>query len=331
MNCQDVRGKLKAFLDEDVEAAEKAAIQEHLAGCADCSRAARQLTRLPGLLQAWKDSDPPRDLHERLHSRMESRESWWKRVATPSFAGKAVLRFAEIAAVIVVTLVVSRHFQKPTPATQEDDLATINFYMTEHEVAVMQAASEESAARPGARVTIDRDDILYYEFIDDYRRISRPGVILRGSSSSRASESETPDSGIPDAKALTLPQARRAVSFDPVAPARIHPGYILDSVTKVSGRESLHLLYTNGIDTFSVFEQALDGEAGLAARDFREYAVFRSSIPVPGSGNQAGTTILAWKNSHISFVLIGRADMSQLMAIAQAFSDAGTSVNEFGE
>jgi hypothetical protein len=116
-----------------------------------------------------------------------------------------------------------------------------------------------------------------------------------------------------------------------MAPSRIHPGYILDTITKVAGRESLHLLYTNGIDTFSVFEQPLGGNQGLAAKDFREYAVYKSSAPTETPGNQAGMTILAWKNTHVSFVLIGRADMSRLMEIAQAFADASKSINEFGE
>jgi hypothetical protein len=195
----------------------------------------------------------------------------------------------------------------------------------------MQAASAESAARPGARVILNREDVMYYEFIDDYRRISRPGLILRGSSSGRDTGTVSREPGISSAKALTLPQARKAVSFAPVAPSRIHPGYILDGITKVAGRDSLHLLYTNGIDTLSVFEQPLEGEQVLAAKDFREYAVYKSSTPAEGSGNQAGTTILAWKNSHVSFVLIGREDMSRLMAVAQAFSDRARSGNEFGE
>jgi hypothetical protein len=172
---------------------------------------------------------------------------------------------------------------------------------------------------------------MYYEYIDEYRQISRPGVILRGPTSARESGQAAPDSGLSGAKALTLPQARKAVSFEPMAPSRIHPGYILDTIAKVAGRESLHLLYTNGIDTFSVFEQPLGGNQGLAAKDFREYAVYKSSASAAGPLDQAGMTILAWKNTHISFVLIGRADLSRLMEMAQAFADAGKGVNEFSE
>jgi len=331
MECEDIRKRLKAVLDNDVEEAERTMIQDHLGHCPDCAGVAREFERLTGVLRTWKAEEPPRDLYKHLQAGLEARESWWRKVLAPAFAGKAALRVVEAAAVVLITLGVSRHFQNPSLAPPDDDLATINFYMTEHQEAVLQAASMEAAERPAARVTLSRDDIMYYEFIDDYRQISRPGVILRGPSSSRDAAAAAPDSDISKAKALTLPQARKAMSFDPVAPSRIHPGYILDTITMVAGRESLHLLYTNGIDTFSVFEQPLDGDQGLATRDLREYAVYRSSPPAESAGGQAGTTILAWKNSHVSFVLIGRADMSRLMEIAQAFTNARKGVSEFGE
>jgi hypothetical protein len=331
MECEDIQKRLKAFLDDEVEEAERTTIQGHLGHCPDCAGVARQLKQLAGVLQNWKAEEPPGDLYERLKAGLESRESWWRKVLTLAFAGKAALRFAEVAAVVLITLAVSRHFQKPSPVRPDDNLATINFYITEHQEAVMEAASAESIGQRPARVTLSRDDIMYYEFIDDDRQISRPGVILRGSTSLRDSGPADKGSGISSTKTLTLPQARKAVSFDLVAPSRIHPGYILDTITKVAGRENLHLLYTNGIDTFSVFEQPLGGNQGLAAKDFREYAVYKSSVPAEVSGNQAGMTILAWKNTHVSFVLIGRADMSRLMEIAQVFTGASKGMNEFGE
>jgi hypothetical protein len=331
MECENIRKRLKAFLDGELEEADRTAIQDHLEHCQDCAGVARQFERLTGVLKAWKAEAPPADMYDRLKAGLESRESWWKKLLTPAFAGRAALRFAEVAAVVFITLAVSHYFQKPAPVRPGDDLATINFYLTEHQEAVLQAASMESAERPAARVTLSRDDIMYYEFIDDYRQISRPGVILRGPASPRDSSQDSSDSGLSSAKALTLPQARKEVNFDPVAPSRIHPGYILDAITKVVGRESLHLLYTNGIENFSVFEQLLDGDQGLAAKDFREYAVYKSSSPAEIAGNQAGMTILAWKNTHVSFVLIGRADMSRLMEIAQVFTAASKSINIIGE
>ena len=290
----------------------------------------QQREKLRGALQAWKAPEPPEGLYERLKAGMGSREPWWKKVWTPAFAGKAALRFAEVAAVVVITLAVSSHFQKPQVAPPDEEFATLNFYVTEHQEAVLQAASMGSAGRQPARVTLNRDDIMYYEYIDDYRQVSRPGVILKGPDSIRDAGTASADPNLAGAKALTLPQARTAVSFGPVAPPRIHPGYILDTITKVAGRESLHLLYTNGIDTLSVFEQPLGGDQGIAAEDFRKYAVYRSSTPTEDRGDQAGTTILAWKNTHVSFVLIGRTEMSRMMEIAQALTDASHRLDEPG-
>jgi hypothetical protein len=332
MECEDIRTQLKAFVDKDLEDPERAVVCEHLDGCRDCSRAARQLGKLAGALQAWKAADLPAGLYERLQAGLRPPRSWWRKALTPAFAWRAALRFAEAAAIVVITLAVSGRFRKPQIAPPDDDLTTINFYVTEHQEAVLQTASMETAARQPANVVLSRDDIVYYEYVDEYRRIFRPGVILRGPDSIReAGTAAASDSGIAAAKALTLPEARAAMSFAPVAPARIHPGYILDSITKVAERESLHLLYTNGVDTFSVFEQPLGGSQGLAAEDFRKFAVYKSSKPAEGAGGQAGTTILAWKNTRISFVLIGRVDMSRMMEIAQVFADAGRSVSEFGE
>jgi hypothetical protein len=291
----------------------------------------KRMGELHGVLQAWRTPEPPEGLYERLKAGMEARNAWWRKMMRPALIGKAALRLAEAAAIVSITLAVSGGFHKTPVALPNDDLATINLYMTEHQEAVLQAASMERSVHQPARLTIDRDDILYYETIDQDRRISRPGVILRGPDTSREAGSVAPAPDLEAAKALTLPEARAAVSFAPVAPSRIHPGYILDSITKVAGRESLHLLYTNGIDNLSVFEQPLGGDQGLAAQDFREYAVYKSAAQAAGPGGQAGMTILAWKNTHVSFVLIGRVDMSRMMEIAQVFSDAGKARNGFGE
>lgn len=292
----------------------------------------KRMERLHTVLQAWKVPEPPAGLYERLKDVLQAREAWWRKMLRPAFIGKTALRFAEAAAIVLITLVVSGRIYKAPVGPPSDNLATIHFYMTEHREAILQAASPGPVAEPLERVALNREDILYYEYIDEYRRISRPAVILRGPDSDEApAKTVAPGSAIAGARALTLPEARTAVSFAPVAPARIHPGYILDTITKVTGRESLHLLYTNGIDTLSVFEQPLGGDHGLAAEDLREYAVYKSEASAGSPGDRAGMTILAWKNTHVSFVLIGRVDIARLMEIAQVFSQAGLGRNESGE
>ncbi len=90
---------------------------------------------------------------------------------------------------------------------------------------------------------------------------------------------------------------------------------MLDNIRIIEGRDALHLIYTDGINTLSLFEQPLGGQFGLAAQDFREYAVYLNK-------GQARGTILAWRDDTLSYVLIGNAEMSQLMDMAQSISDA---------
>jgi hypothetical protein len=159
---------------------------------------------------------------------------------------------------------------------------------------------------------VSRDDILYYEFFEDGPEFIRPGIIVRGPSSQQEIEShEIP--AISNGHTLTLPDARKTADFELSAPARLFPGYSLDQIRRIEGRDALQLLYTDGIQSVSLFEQPLDGLRGLSHQDFREYAVYQNK-------GQVGGTILAWRDNALSYVLIGNIEMSQLMDMARAIT-----------
>jgi len=324
MNCEAIQRELSAFISNDVEDTIKSEIQSHLEACPDCSRVFQETRRLSEVLQSWKGMEPSPLICERLKRRISTRGADWRSVFNASFGRKAAFRLAEIAAVVAATLLISQQLQKPAPKTRAE-LAPINFYLMEHQGAVAQTVSAGLSTQSANRIPVDRDDLLYYEFIDDFPEKARPGVILRG----RATQEDirpAPSSSDSKEQVLPLDQARKAVGFPLVAPARLHPGYILDSVRKIEGRNCLHLLYTNGIDTLSLFEQPANGERGLAAKDFRQYAVYRSKEPAP---EQARVTILAWSSGEVALVLIGKADLSQLMDIGQLINDA-VGINQAG-
>jgi len=196
--------------------------------------------------------------------------------------------------------------------TDTDNSATINLYLKEHQDIVAQHVSMSPASPQSAQMRVSQDDILYYEFLDDGPGYMRPGIIVRGPSSRhQISSPEAPV--ISNGHTMTLSEARKTACFDLVAPLWFHPGYSLDQIRKIEGRDALQLLYTDGIDSVSLFEQPLDGQRGLSRQDFREYAVYRNT-------EQAGGTILAWRDDVRSYVLIGNTEMSQLMDMAQSIS-----------
>lgn len=320
MRCEDIQEELEAFLSNEIDKPKRSEIQSHLDKCQNCSGVLRQLTRLSEALQTWKGIEPSPLMYEKLKIKMKASESSWRRIFTYSFARKAALRFVDVAAIVILTLLISHLLQKPAPKVRAG-LSNISFYLKEHREAVSQAVSTELPVQPSTRVHVGRDDILYYEFLDDFSRFSRPGLILRGPISQREiSLSKTPT--ISKGRILTIPQAQNAVDFDPVVPPQLAPGYILDSIRKIDDYNSLHVLYTKGKDTISLFEQPVSGKGVLAVQDFREYAVYSKVEPDAGSEGQGRWTILAWSSGTVSFVLIGKEDMSQLMDIVQSVSSA---------
>jgi hypothetical protein len=326
MKCEDIQEELEAFLSNEIDKSKRSEIQSHLDKCQNCSGVLRQQTRLSEALQTWKGIEPSPLMYEKLKIRIKAPESSWRRIFSYSFARKAALRFVDVAAIVVLTLLISHLLQKPAPTPKvHADLSNISFYLKEHQETIEQKVSAEPITQPKPRMYVGRDDILYYEYLDDFSRFPRPGLILRGPISQREiSLSKAPT--ISKGRILTLPQAQNAVDFDPVVPPRFPHDYVLDSIRKIDDYNSLHVLYTKGKDTISLFEQPSNSKWGLTVQDFREYAVYSSEEPDASSEGQGRWTILAWSDGTLSFVLIGKEDISQLMDIVQSIGSPKTKI-----
>ena len=317
--CEDIQERLEAYISNDINDSERIGIQIHLDECQNCSRVLRQLTRLSEVLQTWKEIEPSPRIYETLKTRLrktESSASAWSGVFTYTFAKKVVFRSAEVAAVVVLTLFIRHSLQKPAPKVP-DDLATINFYLQEHQEVIAQTVSEEILTQPTAQMSVGRDDIVYYASIRKFPKFTEQGLIILGPL--KQNKIHSPKGlAISKEHILPTPLPWDVVDFDPVAPPRLPHGFILDSISKIAHRNSLRLLYTKGRETISLFEQPSQGQGGLAAQDFRGYATYGIVESDTGSKEQSRVTILAWSNGPLSFVLIGKKDMSLLMDIMQS-------------
>ena len=258
-------------------------------------------------------------IYKKLKERAKIYGSICERAFTNPFVKKVAFRLAEVAVVVILTLSISHWFGFPRSGVPDksvpevyDDSVTINFYIKEHQDVVARTASLNPSPPQPARMRVSRHDILYYEFFDERPEFMRPGIIVRGPSSERqVIPPETP--AISNGHTLTLSEARKKANFELVSPPWLHPGYMLDSIRIIEGRDALHLLYTDGINTMSLFEQPLDGQRGLGPQDFREYAVYCKK-------GQTGGTILAWRDDVLSYVLIGNLELPRLMDMAQSIS-----------
>jgi hypothetical protein len=324
--CEDIRRELEAFLCDDVDETKRNEIQHHLEECQECSEVLRQLKKLAGVLQTWREIEPSPMMYEKLKARLKKPESAWNRIFTYAYGKRVALRFAQVATIVMLTLLISNLLQKPAPKVSED-LAIIDFYLKEHQGVVVQTVSADLLTQPATKMKVDQDNIIYFEFFDNHPKFTKSGIILKGiKNRHKIRLPKAP--AITKGQILSFPQVREAVHFDPVMPPQLPHEYILDSIRKIDNYNSLHLLYTKGIKSLSLFEQPSKYKEGLSSHDFREYAVYSTSVPDVDINDEGEATILSWSNGKLSFVLIGKADMSQLMDIVHAISSAeGQGIN----
>jgi predicted anti-sigma-YlaC factor YlaD len=74
MNHEELRERLSAYLEADLEESERVRIEEHLRGCPDCRREYRELRHTVDLLRSLPEPDPPPELADRVIARLRAGE-----------------------------------------------------------------------------------------------------------------------------------------------------------------------------------------------------------------------------------------------------------------
>ena len=140
----------------------------------------------------------------------------------------------------------------------------------------MQASYSTGPSQSG--VELGYEDVFYYDAGrgPDREWPGEIGIFLRAPRRSvypaRKASSQADD--ISNGHSLSLRKAQESVSFEVMAPRILHPGYFLENIRRIEGKECLQLIYTNGISTLSLFEQAFRSEEKFHSGDFREYVMY---------------------------------------------------------
>ena len=82
MNCEHVRTRIGDHLEGDLELAERARVDDHLAGCPSCTAELRELRGTVALLRGLADPEQPAGLPEKVFARIaagEGRPAAWVR------------------------------------------------------------------------------------------------------------------------------------------------------------------------------------------------------------------------------------------------------------
>lgn len=125
-----------------------------------------------------------------------------------------------------------------------------------------------------------------------------------------------PTHGIPS---NDLQAVVRAAGFKALGPKYLPEGFlpVAGDVSIIKGVRTLHLLYSDGLRTISLFENA--GGAGV---DLKSYTVHDTKVrSYPAQYMQDGaTTLLTWAQGNLHFALVGEISRNELVQIASSVS-----------
>jgi negative regulator of sigma E activity len=112
-----------------------------------------------------------------------------------------------------------------------------------------------------------------------------------------------------------LERVLKEAGFTPAGPHYLPEGFTIVSadVVRMRGVKTLHLLYSDGVRTLSLFENAVN-----AAADFGGLKPIATKVEDHDAYyvNDGPTTLLSWKESGLMLALVGDLDIKELKAIA---------------
>jgi hypothetical protein len=328
MRCSSVRKVLGSYLDGELPERKAKRVQKHLAECSACAWELGSFQKIDELGK-WAVESAPEGYWEgylaRLHRRMERED---RDSETPGFFIRRLHFAAEywlrkvspaLAAALVIAALIAGYMRFSSTRIGESgtEKITVNFYLKQHENAIMRASY--STDPPQSDIELRYEDVFYYDAARglDRERPGETGIFLRAPRRSVYPERRQPSQAddISNGHSLSLREAQESVSFEVATPQILHPGYFLENIRKIEGKECLQLIYTNGISTLSLFEQAFRSKERFHSSDFREYVMY-------SRGNSEPVNIIGWNSAEVSFTLIGEQDLSHLMGIIRAIQES---------
>lgn len=132
--------------------------------------------------------------------------------------------------------------------------------------------------------------------------------------SSGYGRAEGPSHGIPS---NDLQAVVRTAGFAALGPKYLPDGFlpVAGDVTDIKGVRTLHLLYSDGLRTISLFQNARG-----AAVDLTKYTVHKTKVRSSDAQyvEDGPTTLLAWSSGSRHFALVGELSRTELVRIASS-------------
>jgi hypothetical protein len=105
MDCEEIKERLSAYVDDLLDGESRALVEEHLSSCKACEQEWVSLKALVRELGSLESVEPPKDFLDQLNERIEAR-SWFPRIFRTLFKPMRVKIPLEFAGAVAVALLV---------------------------------------------------------------------------------------------------------------------------------------------------------------------------------------------------------------------------------
>jgi hypothetical protein len=133
MTCAELEILLCDYVDATLRPAERAALENHLAGCSACAELAKDVAGVTAFLETVSDAEPPAELLTRILHEVPAgrpmgakRPSWWRRLAGGWIEGVLQPRYAMGMAMTVLSFAMLARFAhielRPLHASELDPI-----------------------------------------------------------------------------------------------------------------------------------------------------------------------------------------------------------------
>ena len=296
MQCNQVEREMSQMFEGTLEPEIDAALREHLARCVSCRDALGQLQRLPEVMQTWRPIEPTIEMYNHLQNRLHpSPIQRWQGLNWP---WKAAVCGMVLLAVGIGFGAFNIWWNVQTTNSQ------IKRYATKHRIA--QSGTLTLTSLASARPAVGVEQWIAYQILQGSK--FQKGLIF-GNSWEWSDEPIDLAEQLSDVP-ITRAEAEREMPFTVIVPSYLHPGYLLDGMRRLGKKEALHLVYTDGIDMISVFEQQFSEKYRLNDAILQQHAIQQKD------GN-AETVVLSWIVGDVSFSLVGEGSMPKLIKIVE--------------
>ena len=157
MDCEEIKERLSAYVDDLLDGESRALVEEHLSSCKACEQELVSLKALVRELGALESVEPPKDFLDQLNERIEAR-SWFPKILRTLFRPMRVkipLEFAGAVAVAILVFALLHTQKEPlrlekAPVGLKQEKAGEQVAMEKRQVEVPLRAMEESVSRERA-------------------------------------------------------------------------------------------------------------------------------------------------------------------------------------